>query len=294
MSAVKSQLLAQGMPLCCQKKAFDALAREAHTIESPEGLVRSAVAISMHQYPQGDAVECLATLRQMAAEVRRRVRGPQPQALLAHLHDYLFDELGFRGESEDYHHPGNSSLPQVLRSRRGLPIVLSIIYVSVARWAGLHAYGVGLPGHFIAGVELNAPAGPDADRSPIYVDPFNSGRLLSVDDCADKLRELYGPEAEFGTELLEPVSHRIWLTRLMQNLLRTFGSAGQYADVGAMLELEMLLWPRQDHLQRDLALVLARLGMSKPASHWLNQYLRNNPDDPQRGDLEQLLTALMA
>jgi regulator of sirC expression with transglutaminase-like and TPR domain len=59
-----------------------------------------------------------------------------------------------------------------------------------------------------------------------------------------------------------------------------------------MLEMEMLLWPRQDHLQRDLALVLARLGMSKPAGKWLENYLRNNPDDPQKVDLEQLLMSL--
>lgn len=274
------------VPLCCQKKAFEAMAAEVATIETPESLVRGAAAVAMHHYPQTDTAECVETLRQMAREVMNRVKGTQPQAILAHLHDYLFDELGFTGEQEDYYHPGNSSIAQVLRARRGLPILLSLVYVTVARWAGLNAWGVGLPGHFIAAV--------DCQGSRLLVDPFNGGRLLSEDDCAAKLRELYGPETEFTSDLLEPVSHRMWLTRVMQNLLRTFGSAGQYADVGAMLELEMLLWPRQDHLQRDLALVLARLGMSKPAGEWLNSYLRSNPDDPQRGDLEQLLSALTA
>lgn len=271
-------------PICSNRKAFDALASQIATIESPESLVRSAVAISLHHYPQGDVEEAVVTLRQMAAEIRKRVRGSQPQALLAHLHDYLFDELGFRGEQEDYYHPGNCYLPHVLRSRRGMPILLSLVYVTVARWSGLNAWGVGLPGHFIAGVECG--------DSKVLVDPFAAGRLLTEEDAAEKMRDLYGPESEFTSELLEPVTHRMWLTRMMQNLLRTFGSAGQYADVGAMLEMEMLLWPRQDHLQRDLALVLARLGMSKPAGEWLNNYLRNNPDDPQKSDLEQLLSAL--
>jgi regulator of sirC expression with transglutaminase-like and TPR domain len=274
------------VPLCCQRKSFDAMSSEVATIETPESLVRGAAAIAMHHYPQTDAVECVETLKQMAREVTRRVKGPQPQAIMAHLHDYLFDELGFAGEQDDYYHPGNSCLPQVLRARRGLPILLSLVYVTVARWSGLNAWGVGLPGHFIAAV--------DCEGTRTLVDPFNGGRVLNEDDCAAKLRDLYGPETEFTSDLLEPVSHRMWLTRMMQNLLRTFGSAGQYADVGAMLEMEMLLWPRQDHLQRDLALVLARLGMSKPAGEWLNNYLRNNPDDPQRGDLEQLLSALTA
>jgi hypothetical protein len=59
-----------------------------------------------------------------------------------------------------------------------------------------------------------------------------------------------------------------------------------------MLELEMLLWPDQTHLQRDLALVLARIGLSQPASMWLDQYLKCNPNDPQKGDLRQLLEVL--
>jgi hypothetical protein len=74
--------------------------------------------------------------------------------------------------------------------------------------------------------------------------------------------------------------------------LRTFGAAGHYADVAAVLEMEMILWPAQDHLQRDLALVLARIGLSKPASVWLDNYLKNNPDDPQKPDLQQLLEVL--
>jgi hypothetical protein len=64
--------------------------------------------------------------------------------------------------------------------------------------------------------------------------------------------------------------------------------------MAAVLEMEMLLWPGQGHLQRDLALVLARIGMARPASVWLNEYLKNNPDDPQKTDLKQLLDVLSA
>ena len=78
----------------------------------------------------------------------------------------------------------------------------------------------------------------------------------------------------------------------MQNLLHTFGERDQMTDVGAMLELELLLWPEQSHLQRDLALVLARVGHTQPATAWLTHYLDHNPYDPQRDDLEQLLTVL--
>jgi regulator of sirC expression with transglutaminase-like and TPR domain len=81
---------------------------------------------------------------------------------------------------------------------------------------------------------------------------------------------------------------------MLQNLLNIFGSGGHYSDVAAMLEMEILLWPEQPRLQRDLALVLARIGMAQSASVWLNRYLESNPDDPQSNDLRQLLDVLTA
>jgi regulator of sirC expression with transglutaminase-like and TPR domain len=79
---------------------------------------------------------------------------------------------------------------------------------------------------------------------------------------------------------------------MLQNLLNVFGAKNYYADVAAVLEMEMLLWPEQCHLQRDLGLVLARCGLSQPASIWLDRYLQTNPDDPQKGQLQELLHVL--
>jgi regulator of sirC expression with transglutaminase-like and TPR domain len=112
--------------------------------------------------------------------------------------------------------------------------------------------------------------------------------MLTVDEAHERMKELLGPEAEWSEELLQPASNRHWLTRMLQNLLHVFGTNNQYAEMAAVLEMEMLLWPGQGHLQRDLALVLARIGLSRPASVWLNEYLKNNPDDPQKTDLTQL------
>jgi regulator of sirC expression with transglutaminase-like and TPR domain len=99
---------------------------------------------------------------------------------------------------------------------------------------------------------------------------------------------------EWSEELLRPASNRHWLTRMLQNLLNVFGGANHFADVAAVLEMEMLLWPNHHHLQRDLGLVLARCGLSRPASLWLDRYLRSNPDDPQKSQLKELLQVLSA
>jgi len=276
-----------GLPICCDPEAYRLLARQLPALNSPDALLLGAVAIARHQIRDVDPAHVDQTIQEHANKVRSRVRSTaQRQALLAHLHDYLFDELGFAGNRDDYYNPVNSYLPAVLETKRGLPISLSLVYKLVAERVGLRVQGVGLPGHFVVSVQ--------ADGDPILVDAFSGGRMLSGEEAHDKVREIHGPDAEWSGEWLRPVSNRHWLTRTLQNLLNVFGARSQYHDVAAVLEMEMLLWPDQSQLQRDLGLVLARCGMSAPASRWLETYLRNNPDDPQREDLEQLRNVLTA
>lgn len=272
------------LPMCCAPQAFALLADQLPLLNSSDGLIQGAVAISMHQMEDVDPATVDATLQGYADAIRSRVRGSQPQALLAHLHELLFEEQNFHGNCADYYNSLNSYLPAVLETRTGLPITLSLIYKIVAERLGFRAFGVGLPGHFLAGLEL--------DGQVTLIDPFAGGRILTVEEAQQRMAEISGPEIEWSDELLRPVSHRHWLTRMLQNLLHVFGAAGHYADVAAVLEMEMLLWPEHGRLQRDLALVLARVGLTQPASLWLDSYLKNNPDDPQEIDLRQLLEVL--
>ena len=271
-------------PLCCSPTAFQLLSAQVPQLHSTDALLNGAIAITMHEIPAVQPAAVDAEIQQHADNVRARVRGRQSQALLAHLHEYLFDELGFRGNSEDYYNPANSYLPSVLQTRHGLPITLSLIYRLVAERVGLRAWGVGLPGHFLVGAEI--------DGAPILVDPFAGGRLLSREEARDRLRHTFGEEVEWSEDLLKPASSRHWLTRILQNLLNVFGRQDRFRDVAAVLEMEMLLWPEQHHLQRDLGLVLARCGMTRPATIWLDRYLQENPGDPQNDQLRELLQVL--
>ena len=276
--------MSPSLPLCCSPASYQLLTRQLPTINSPDALLNGAIAIALHQMEEADPAAVDATIQYYADTVRSRVRGSQTQALLAHLHEYLFDELKFVGNVEDYYNPANSYLPAVLATKRGLPITLSLIYKLVAERLGVRAWGVGLPGHFLVGVE--------ADGSPMLVDTFSGGRMITPDEAHARLQETFGPEVEWSEELLRPASNRHWLTRMLQNLLNVFGAKNQYANVAAVLEMEMLLWPEQNHLQRDLGLVLARCGLSQPASIWLDKYLQTNPDDPQKPQLQELLQVL--
>ena len=278
--------MASPLPLCCNLKAFKLLSGQLPHLHKPNGLMQCACAVAMHHRPDVNVSQVDAMLSMHADAIRARVRGSQEQALVAHLHEYLFEEIGLRGNSEDYYNPGNSCLPVVLETKLGLPIALSLIYQLIAHRIGLKSWGVGLPGHFLAGIEVNGKT--------MLVDTFAKGRILTEDDAHDRMKEIFGSEVDWSSELLRPASHRHWLTRMLQNLLNIFSKAQQYDNVAAMLEMEILLWPEQSRLQRDLALVLARVGMTQPASIWLGKYLKGNPDDPQSDDLKHLLEVLTA
>ena len=281
--ALKPQL---NQPLCCSKKAHQAMSLVALDVEARGSLFDGAVAIAQHGIASVSKSEIEDSVDELADQINARVRGSQWQARIAHLHDVLFDQEGFVGNTLNYHDTANSYLPRVLESRRGLPITLSLVYKLVAERVGLEVRGIGLPGHFIVGVES-----PDG---MMLIDPFFGGALITPAEAQDRIRDTYGADVSWSDELLEPISTKHWITRMIQNLLHSHSQAGRMSDVAAMIELQMLLWPEQPHLQRDLGLVLARMGLVQPASRWLGRYLDLCPDDPHKGDLEQLLQALAA
>ena len=284
------------LPVCCAPEAFRLMSRQVGRLESSGSLLDAAAAIALHGTGHGDPDLLDRRVQSIADDVRSRCRSRDPVARLAHLHAHLFDDLGFRGggtggpgDPLPYGHPSHSYLPAVLDSRRGLPITLSLLYRLVAERVGLRAWGVGLPGHFVAGVRIG-----DDD---LTVDPFHRGRLLDGDDVRLILARTVGQnpddlDAVALEALLRPTSGLSWVTRILHNLLHTYGTAGRFSDVAAMLEFQVLLWPDQTQLRRDLGLVLARAGRTAVAAAWLESYLDAGPDDPQADDLVDLVRSL--
>jgi regulator of sirC expression with transglutaminase-like and TPR domain len=111
---------------------------------------------------------------------------------------------GFTGATDSYDHPDKSMLDLVLETRRGLPILLSVVYVEVARRAGIPLVGVGLPGHFVAGHFGASP--------PLLVDPFNGGVPFVVEEDA--------------TEHVQPWRAHDIAMRMLNNLVRSYDRRG--------------------------------------------------------------------
>src|SRR3954464_11615726 len=228
------------LPICCSPEAFRLLSSQLPSINSADALLQGAVAVSMHQLKSADPAKVDKTLQGYADDVRSRVRGSQPQAILAHMHDFLFEDLKFSGNTLDYYNTANSYLPAVLETKLGLPISLCLVYKAVAERLGFRTWGVGLPGHFLCGIEL--------DGSRMLVDPFAAGRVMTPDEARGRMQEIFGEEAEWSEDLLKPASNRHWLTRMLQNLLNIFGSSGNYNEVAAGLGLEKIPLPENTPL----------------------------------------------
>ncbi|MGD9637118.1 MAG: transglutaminase family protein [Pirellulales bacterium] len=226
-------------PAYCRPQAYLAFAEQLPHLETTRGLFRAAFAIAQHERPTADVDQAEHVVASLAEAVCRRVHSTNPHARLAHLHDVLFELIGFRGNTGDYYDPANSYLPDVLRTRRGLPITLVLVYKCVGEGVGLRVHGINSPGHFLAAVETGEPS--SADSSWMYVDPFYGGELLHEPDILRRVAEATGQEAVASPQLLAPATGHQWIARMLANLQGGFAALGRERDLWAMQELQALL-----------------------------------------------------
>lgn len=224
-------------PAYCRPKAFEALAREMPQIDSTIGLVRAACAVAAHEKDTLAVDETVDRLDAIVATVRSRTHSQTGNALLAHLHDVLFDVLEYRGNTTDYYSPSNSYLPSVVNIRRGIPITLALIYKYVGAQLGLSVHGVNAPGHFMVAVETTE----GNLRSIMFVDPFYHGTMLTLPEAFGRIAQAVGKEIHPDPSLLAPATHRAWLSRILTNLQAVFARSGREKDLYAMQELQFLV-----------------------------------------------------
>jgi regulator of sirC expression with transglutaminase-like and TPR domain len=220
-------------PSLCRPQAFYFFAYQLTAIDTTVGLLNSALAVSMHALDDVDPKAVLAELQGLAQRVRRRVRSRNPQALLAHLHDVLFDEEAFSGNHQDYYDPSNNYLSHVLQTRCGIPITLCLIYKVVAEGVGLNVEGVNAPGHFLARVKTAA--------GTMIVDPFFAGGVLTDEEAFDRMERITGRATPRISQYLAPAQHAQWVSRMLVNLQHIFASEDRRGDLAAMGELQCLL-----------------------------------------------------
>ncbi len=156
------------------------------------------------------------------------------------LNEYLFDELGFEGNRRRYEDPRNSCLNEVLERRTGIPITLSVVYMEVARRAGLRVDGVNFPGHFL--VRCKAPERRPATRAHHRPVPRRRPAVAST-TAACCCSGTSGPEVAFSRSLLAPATRSQVIMRMLLNLKRLYVHMRSFPQARDVTELLLAITP---------------------------------------------------
>jgi regulator of sirC expression with transglutaminase-like and TPR domain len=236
-------------------------------------LAEAALWIAADDLPNVEPAAYLARLDGMAARAREispeaAEGGPERIAAVLHV---LFREEQFVGNLAEYEDPRNSYLSEVLDRRTGLPITLSIVFIEVARRAGLTAYGLNFPGHFLA-MACYAPDGL------IVLDPFNHGAMLDADELQARWQKATHAEPPPLATLLAPAGSSAIILRMLNNLRIVCLRRGDPARAIATLEKMVLVDPLGAAHHRDLGALYLTARLFGRAAASLEQYLRLAPE----------------
>lgn len=252
----------------------------SHDPSAAVDLAELALHLARDEYPQVDVEAHLSELSGMAHEVRRYLRGPL-EAQVHGLCRYLFHEMGFRGNQEEYYDPKNSYFNQVLERRTGLPLTLSLLAMTVGTRAGLQVVGVGLPGHFIAKAV--------SEDEEVLFDPFHGGRRLSRDECAVLVEQVTGDPFRVTTEAVAAELPGRMLFRMLTNLKAAYLRRRDFRRAVRVIGRLRQLAPSDPSQLRDLGASLLQAGKAGQAIDYLAAYVKEIPEADDRPSVEELL-----
>ncbi len=233
-------------------------------------LAEAALLIAAQEYEGLDVRGYLVRIDEMGRALRTRLEDEhRPERAVMALNHYLFQELGFRGNTEQYYDARNSYLNEVLDRRTGIPITLSLVYIEVARRAGIHVEGVGLPGHFVVRVQTAARG--------FLVDPFHAGMLLSEKDCQQRLDRIFSGKVKLEPRMLRPCGRKDMIERVLRNLKAIHLRDEDSARALRVVDLLVALQPASAEDLRDRGVLYASLDCYGRAAADLESYLALSP-----------------
>ncbi|MEU8617180.1 transglutaminase-like domain-containing protein [Streptomyces sp. NPDC048623] len=200
---------------------------------------------------EADLDEAEIELDRLAGLVPYGARGGDTDAWVAALADLLGRREGFQGVPADYQRLESSLLHEVLRTRRGLPILLSVVWMEVARRAGAHVYGLGLPGHFVVGF---------GDPAELHLaDPFAGGRAMTATDAELLVAGATGEALD--PSMLRPATPAAIVLRILNNIRAWAAARPERSDIALWaVELSLLLPSHPARLRYERAELLVQRG----------------------------------
>jgi regulator of sirC expression with transglutaminase-like and TPR domain len=271
--------------------------------ENEMDLARACLQIAEDAYPGLDVPGYAGEIERFAKRLRARL-APETSTedRVIALNEFLFDDLGFRGNTKNYYDPRNSYLNQVLDRRTGIPLTLSVLYLEIGWRIGLPLKGVSFPGHFLVRLPMRG--------GTLVLDPFIGGAPVSEDELRERLQRVIprvvagaagaaGANAAAGgvpvadlplEQFLEPASKRQILARLLRNLKGVYLEKDKPERLLEVLNRMIIVAPEVAAERRDRGYVYQRLECWRPALQDLADYLER---EPQAADMEEVRTKLV-
>lgn len=243
---------------------FDSIVRSS---DEEIDLARTALLIAATEYPKLNVERELYRFGLLADGIAHRVYDDRSELYqLNTLSEYLFDEVGFRGNYENYYDPKNSFMNDVLERRLGIPITLSLLYIEVGRSLGVPLQGVGMPGHFLV---------KHAMVDDLFIDPYQNGVLLTSAECESKFNQVTHGDLKWDERYLNPISSREFVARMLRNLKSIYLQRRDYERVLSTIDRLLSINPDAADERRDRGVVNYRLGNHEEALQDLRSYVTN-------------------
>ncbi len=251
-------------------------------------LAEVSLMLAQDIYPDIDIPAYLGQIDGIAGAIRKRLADDAfaEQKVIA-LNYYLFSEMRFSGNIEDYYDPRNSYLNEVIERRTGIPITLAILYLEVGKRLGLNLKGVSFPGHFLVKLAVK--------RGQLVLDPFIGGEAQSEADLRQRLAQVLPPDEAGSAQLdryLEPATPRQIVARVLRNLKNIYLQTGKLEPALAVMQRMLLVMPESAEELRDRGLIYQRLDCFRPALSDLQNYLRRRPEASDAAEIHGKIVEL--
>ena len=197
----------------------------------------------------------------------------RPTQIIELINEYMFKEKEFKANIYDYQNPLNNFLNVVIEKRIGIPITLSIIYITLAQSLNFKIYPVNFPRHFLVKYVFD-----DNDYNEIIIDPFNKGRIM--DDYAMKnLLDSFFPNQNIPLtkKLVEKADLSQVMIRILNNVKDSFFEIQEFDKINIANEMIFAIDPKNVYAIRDKGIILRDKDPQK-SLELLNTYLELEPE----------------